>query len=228
MVELGELLGNGRGRAAQPLTVERRRALTLADLMAPSAAPQSISPLKALRHQHHKLAQLLASGKRLEEVCLISGYSVSYVSNLKNDPAFAGLIAHYEQQVDQIFVDVQERLKEVGIHTVEELQSRLAESPEKFSSRELMELAELCFDRAGFGKSHTVNNNVAVLSLGDLERVKRAISSSGQIRDISEHAGSQRSLISGTLIEGNAQGEIHSSTEEGPHLSEEGRKEALS
>lgn len=211
MVELDELLGNGRGRKGHSVSAEKRRALTIADLVAPDAPIQELSPIKALRHQHHQLARLIAGGKRLEDVCLISGYSIAYVSNLKNDPAFKGLISHYEQQVDAIFIDVQERLRALGIHTVEELQARLAEEPNSFANRELMELAELCFDRSGHGKSHTINNNVAILSIDDLERVKRAIDGKGRVRDISDH---QRIEMGRIDYEGRAGAEIHSDSEE--------------
>lgn len=225
MVELNELLDNGRGRRRADLTVEKRRSLTIADLSAEAVDIDAyLSPLKQLRSQHHKLARLIAEGKRLEETCLITGYSLSYVSNLKNDPSFKGLVAYYEQQVDEIFIDVQERLKDLGISSVEELQDRLATSPERFSSRELMELAELCFDRAGHGKSHTVNNNVAILSLNDLERVKRSLGSSGKVRDISDH---QRIEMGGAIDAPTARGyETDPNSTEGHPVREADWKEA--
>lgn len=99
--------------------------------------------LKQVRHSHHQLARLLATGVPHEEASLITGYSPTYISVIKDDPTFVGLIDYYDTQREQIFVDVIERMRTLGLSTLDELQHRLDEEPDEWSRRELMEMAEL-------------------------------------------------------------------------------------
>lgn len=99
--------------------------------------------LKQLRHAHHQLARLLASGQDQNEIALITGYSPCYISTIKNDPQFAELMATYAGQRQLAFVDVLERMKSLGLSCMEELQERIADDAGSWSNREMMELAEL-------------------------------------------------------------------------------------
>jgi hypothetical protein len=49
--------------------------------------------VKRLRHAHHRLALLIATGLQDSEVAVISGYSLTRIGSLKADPAFRDLIA---------------------------------------------------------------------------------------------------------------------------------------
>jgi hypothetical protein len=86
---------------------------------------------------------MLATGTKQEECALVTGYSPVYISILKTDPTFVDLIAYYSAQREVIFVDAIERMRTLGINTLEELQSRLEEDPSQFTNRELFEQAEL-------------------------------------------------------------------------------------
>ncbi len=124
-------------------TLEVARELTVEDL--PGLSQASATPAQRLlqiRHAHHNLARLVAQGLEGAEVSLITGYSQAYISNIQNDPAFAELLQYYATQREQVFVNVLERMKVLGVSTLEELQQRLEQEPGKFSNRELMELAE--------------------------------------------------------------------------------------
>lgn len=144
------ILGSGRGGRRPPVEVdfEIARALTPEDLpILASNAKALVAPglsVREMRSAHHQLAQLLARGKDLEEVALISGYSPAYISMLRtSDPAFQDLMGYYEKDRELLFVDVLARMEQLGQLAVEELQSRLALDPAKWSNREVMELAEL-------------------------------------------------------------------------------------
>lgn len=141
-------IGDSRGgrRARAPLAVEVLRELGPEDLPALQQRAAAQAPgqsLARIRHSHHQLAQLLAQGKEQAEVALITGYSPAYISTIKNDPTFQELLSHYASVTEAAFVDVMERLRVLGLNSIDELQQRLEEDPEAWSRRELMELAEL-------------------------------------------------------------------------------------
>lgn len=137
--------GDPRGgrRPSAPLAIEVLRELEPGDLQALSGAVAAPAQrLLQIRQPHHALARLICEGRELAEVALITGYAPSYISNLQNDPAFAELLSYYSVQREQVFVDVLERMRTLGLHSMEELQRRLEEAPEKFSNREVMELVD--------------------------------------------------------------------------------------
>lgn len=141
-------MGRGRPSNSPPVTVEVIRPLTLADLpflldrAVPAISEGPRTPMR-LRHSHHQLARLIAQGVEQAEISLITGYSPAYISNIQNDPTMAELIATYVGQRELAFVDVLERMRSLGLTCLEELQERIALQPEKWSHREMMELAEL-------------------------------------------------------------------------------------
>lgn len=105
--------------------------------------PQPKQTLLQIRHSHHQLAQMLSQGTKQEECSRITGYSPTYISILKTDPTFQELIAHYAGTRELLFVDVIERMRSLGLSTLDELQRRMEEDPDNFSNRELFEQAEL-------------------------------------------------------------------------------------
>lgn len=144
---MGEIAGaRGGRRPVGQLVIEVVRELGEADrqlLVSPPLVGSKTPNIATLRHSHHQLAQLLAEGMDQNDAALISGYSVSRVSILRRDPAFAELEAHYQSVRELKFVDVLERMKVLGLSTLDELQARLEEDASGFGNRELMELAEL-------------------------------------------------------------------------------------
>ena len=142
-------LGSARGgkRAELPVEIELVRELTLDDLPAIQAPPPvaaSLPVVKALRASHHRLAELLAKGQLEQaEISQITGYSQSYISNIKRDPAFAELTAYYASQKETIFADAMSKLAVLGIDAVEALHEKLGDPEAEWSKRELMELVEM-------------------------------------------------------------------------------------
>lgn len=148
---LGDLvMPPARGRRAAPLSIVYTRDLTEADVKAMWTAPKlpvASQQLVKLRNTHHMLARLLAEGRPNEECSLITGYTPSRISVLKQDPAFQELVIYYEGQTKAQYLDVHARLAALGMSTVDELQHRLEEDPSAFKNRELMELAQMLLDR---------------------------------------------------------------------------------
>ena len=149
-LDLGPARG-GKRREEEPLICEVVRGLTsedLGDLMNPPPVEAPAQRIKRVHHQHHQLARLLAQGIADVEASFMTGYSQSYISTIKNhDPAFRELMAYYASEREAIFVETVERMKGLGLRTLDELQARLEEDPERWSNRELMELADLTLVR---------------------------------------------------------------------------------
>lgn len=121
--------------------------------------PRPRKNLKQIRHSHHQLARLLAEGVAQEEAGLITGYSPAYISVMKTDEAFKGLVDYYATQREIKFVDVVDRMRSLGLSTLDELQSRLETEPEEWTRRELMEMAELMLVKPAAARTPLVQNN---------------------------------------------------------------------
>lgn len=223
--ELLDTLPSARGRRSR-LVAAKRRDISPPDIDALSNARplEQVTPVQQLRHQHHLLARLLGEGKQLTEAAEITGYSIAYISRLNTqDRAFRELVKYYQQQVGEVYVNVHERLAGLGLNTVEELQERLAVRPETFANRELMELAELCFDRSGHGPTSTNRAVLAVLTSEDIERLKGEVArrQTGTITQVGGGA-----ILGGTVIEGTVYKDTPSGVQGvGAELSEKSWKE---
>jgi hypothetical protein len=144
----GELsIGSGKGgkRGKKAVLWEVIRPLSMPDdlPLLSQSLPAPRATITQIRHSHHQLAQMLATGTKHSECSLITGYSPTYISILKTDPTFQELIEHYSSQREMLFVDVIERMRSLGLSTLDELQSRMEDDASQFTNRELHEQAEL-------------------------------------------------------------------------------------
>jgi len=151
--ELSDLVpASAKGARKRDIFVTYVRDLTTADLPAIQTGPPkgSVVPtLKRLAWRHHGLAQLVANGRTAEECSAITGYAPSTVYTLQMDPAFKELVAHYAARKESLFLDYADRLGQLGMSAVDELQTRLDENPSQFQSETLRKLMESALDRSG-------------------------------------------------------------------------------
>lgn len=153
LTEMDEIVFGGRGptqgrpvRADLEVTVVRSLgeedipALELGKQLVPGSKPIGPSQLKSA---HHQVARLLAEGRELVDVSLITGYTPQYIHSLKQGGDFQELMKYYSTQREQIFVDTLERMRVLGITTLEKLQGQLEDDQVVWTKRELMEMAEL-------------------------------------------------------------------------------------
>jgi hypothetical protein len=139
----------GKGRRPAPIAYAVSRHLTEADIAAMwEAGPKAAPALKALRYNHHLLAKAVAGGKSLLECSRLTGLTAARISVIKNDPAFQELVSFYADELDEVYVDVHQRMAGMATSVMEELQERFEEAPEKFTKRELMELFTTMADRS--------------------------------------------------------------------------------
>lgn len=141
-------LGSARGRrqgSGVSVSVEVIRSLQPEDLDSLTQPPAvGTGPsIPQIRHQHHQLAGLIAKGLPNTEISLITGFSPSYISMLKNAPDIRELVNYYQKQAEERTVDALARLRNLGIAGVEELQARINEDSSKFTVGQLMDLIEI-------------------------------------------------------------------------------------
>ena len=145
-LQIGAARGARGPKAHLPIEMVVVRALVPEDipvLASPPPMGTQAPTVQALRASHHQLAQLLAKGMSGTEASLVTGYSLSRISILRSDPTFAELLANYQVNRELVFADTLERMRILGLSTLDELQDRLEAAPERWSNRELMEMAEL-------------------------------------------------------------------------------------
>lgn len=147
-LRLGSARG-GRRRAEEPVSIATVRSLTEEDLPVIQNPPAlaSLPSIPQIKHQHHQIAGLLAQGIPNAEISLITGYSTSYISILKNAPDMKELVSYYQKMAEEKLevktVDAIARLRGIGIASMEELQNRLNDAPEKFTVAQLTELIQV-------------------------------------------------------------------------------------
>lgn len=179
-MELGLEILRTIGRAEKDLEPEVVRYLDQDDIEALSAErgvqkPRNLSTLKRLSERHRNLARLIAAGKEDWEVSAITGYTVSHISILKSDPAMKNLIAHYSEELDIVYTQVNEKLAQVAGTSLDVIQDRL-EDPEivaEMSVGQLIELAKLGADRTGNGPTTKSEVNVQVNIADRLEAARK-------------------------------------------------------
>lgn len=143
-------------------------------------------PMQRLRTTHHAAARCLAEGRSLVETSAITGYTPARLGQLQKDPTFKELLAYYKEQVEAKWLNVHERLANLGVALTEELQHRLEENPDAFSIEELRKWTETALDRGGYGPSKTANVNVRSqnASLHLIELVKSEAESRTKVKQL--------------------------------------------
>lgn len=107
-----------RGRPPKrTFALEYVRDATPEDVEAVNEAPTKLLPVphtQVLRHRHHELARLLAHGTSNVEAAAQTGYTPARIQQLRADPSFEELLAHYALLRDAEFVDAQKQLATLG------------------------------------------------------------------------------------------------------------------
>jgi len=101
----------------------------------------------SLRARHHSVARLLASGMPEGTVADLTGFDLSYLSTLKNNPSMIELVMHYRAPNNAVVEVIAERLRTVGHAALE----RLAEEIPEMDHHALIATAKLGVDRSGNG-----------------------------------------------------------------------------
>lgn len=140
----------GRRRSKPPLVFSVERPLEVEDAFEMQRAPAravgetgGIASLQRIRTIHHQIARMLAGGEKAVNISAILGVTPERVWQLKQDPTFAELMAHYEEHEEAAEVSIKQRFYSLGTAGMETLQERLLDDPESFGNGHLMELVKL-------------------------------------------------------------------------------------
>lgn len=164
-----------RGRPPKPIEATLGRELTAADIEMLSVdrgvKPQAVA---RLRDSHHALARCLASGMKPADAALATGYSVSRISILQSDPAFADLLRHYRAGDQLIQSDIAARYQTMSLDALEILRERMLDEPDSFRPELLLEISKVWADRTGHGpQTKNQNLNVNIDLAARLESARR-------------------------------------------------------
>ncbi len=172
------------GRMARPYTLGPIRELTPEDTVKLLAPRTPVSRVARFRESHHRVARLIASGMRREEVVANSGYSSQRILTLSSDPAFQNLVAQYRAKVDEAFISGIDSYYEFATSNMLKAERMIADKLDSAEDddgpvipmRELIAISRDAADRFGYGK-HQTNTNVNVDFAKELEK---AISRTGK------------------------------------------------
>lgn len=165
----------------RPLEAEVLRELTEADLLIAAATPKGSVPslVKKLNDKHHALARALAGGMDNITAGIVTGYSESRISILRNDPSFQELLAFYRQNLDVVYADMHSRMSTLSLVVLEELAERLESEPEKIGTKTILDILQTLTDRTGFGP-RTTQVNVNLDLAGRLSAARRRAAEGGE------------------------------------------------
>lgn len=155
-----------KGRATVPLVVELVGELTPADLtlMASEREVPTATPLiQKLRDRHHHLASCLAQGMTDAEASAITGYDISRISILKNDPSFKALLADKRCIENATLAEFTARASVLALTAMNNLQEKLEDDANPLPASMELEIAKSFADRTGHApvqKSLNINANV--------------------------------------------------------------------
>jgi hypothetical protein len=170
------------GRASKAVTAEIERELGLDDVASLLEEKGVEAPqIKEFRERHHALARLIAEGKKPGEAAILQRYSQSRMSVLLSDPAFRELVAHYQEIVNEQFVDFQKKLSELALDAAMILQSRMEDKPDELSDALVLQIVQVGADRTGHGPSQKSEMNVKI---GLAERMMSVQERAARAKDV--------------------------------------------
>lgn len=96
----------------------------------------------------------------MQEAALATGLTPTRVSQLKADPTFMDLVEHVRLEVEGQFMGIHEKLAAVAEEGLDVLAERLEETPEDFTTGELITVVKMGADRTGHGPSRQETKNI--------------------------------------------------------------------
>lgn len=154
------------GRANKEISATIVRELVPADLalLEVERGVQKVPALKRISERHHRLARSFASGMSDTEASLVTGYTVSRISLLRDDPQMQELIAFCKNELKDHEAEITGRLIGVSVTALDEIADRLEDDEQraKMSVGQLQELSKMGLDRVGHGPSTTTNQNHSI------------------------------------------------------------------
>src|SRR5882672_2739048 len=185
----------GRGRPSTKRSIGVARELTVEDVVNLERA--QLPAFQKFRDSYHAVARLVALGLRIDEIASRSGYRISRVRQLTEDPTFQAVVEAYRQSDDvRVRAALDERfltIAEAGILAERMRLDQLREAQENgdfVPYKDLNAIASDSADRTGYGK---VTTKKITMDLAD--RLAQALAASAKVINarptlVPEEAGS--------------------------------------
>ena len=95
------------------------------------------------------------------QASLVTGYGYQRIYMLQRDPSFIALVQEYKLEAKEIFADLNERMTNISLDAIEELQALPDSAPEGFSISMLLDVVKTFADRTGHGPGQEVKLSVS-------------------------------------------------------------------
>lgn len=138
--------------------------------------------IQSLRDNHHRIARAMAAGLPTNEVAALCGMSNTRVSQLKADPAFKDLVAHYRGLVTAEYVRALDPYLDLATSNMLKAEAMLSDkldaaldNNEFLPTRDLISISRDAADRFGYGKRQTnLNVNADFAAMLEAARTRSA------------------------------------------------------
>jgi hypothetical protein len=179
------------GRRHKEVTCETVRPLTSADLDLLSVERGVQKPIPLVQRvtaRHRQLAKCLGDGLKDWEAAAATGYSLSRITALKQDPSFRDLVEFYRTVKDEQYVDMHKKAAAFGIDLLDSMHDDLEDG--KLSPGLKADLLKSMMDRTGYGPAQTVNSKhtVTVDIAGRVQRGRERLEKHSTMIDITPEA----------------------------------------
>lgn len=171
-------LQRGPSATAQSPEITDIREVTRADLTH-LQAPRPQGLIKSLRDSHHRIARAVASGLSNGQVAETCGISIQRVSQLRQDPSFIELVAHYRALLTEEWKETADPVTEYmrsnalkGEQLISDRLDKAMEEDETIPLSQLVQMTSDRYDRLGYSKV-TKSVNVNVDFAANLEAARR-------------------------------------------------------
>lgn len=171
-------LQRGPSATAQRPEITNIREVTRADLSHLNQ-PRPRGQIQSLRDSHHRLARAVASGLGNREIAETCGCSIGRVNQLRSDPSFIELVAHYrsiltkewKETADPVTEYMRSNALKAEVLISDRLDKAIAED-ETIPLSQLVQVTSDRYDRLGYSKvTKSVNLNVDFAA--NLEAMRR-------------------------------------------------------
>lgn len=138
--------------------------------------PSGVEPAQPLTHmweRHREIARRLVSGDKPREIAQSLGMTETRLSIITNSPVFQIHLQELSAKADEAAADVSGRISKLAIESMTVLENAIRVKSDEISATQRTKFALESLAMAGFGAVQKVASVSTVLTVDDLNALKR-------------------------------------------------------